>query len=300
MEALEGQGEQGVDGAVGNGIVVVVGMFDPGDIVSLVERGENEVRAGGNGAEVGKRVVDSDGQVGFAGLTPGGLFFAVGYCSGRYLEVRCVAQDPSSSVTLLQPTAQPTPTLLGAGQPAPVAPSAPPPEDLGVGLPDGVQSPLLTPGNAVAEATPAADGSPAESQDAPVDPAPVEPDPTSESSAEPGVEDGAAADPTDGAPEAGIPADVPNDTHPGDAPSPASAPAVSGAPDTGEIAAQSEPVAVDAADAPVPDAAGADASPTALEQLVAQAEALGVEGAQNGDEDTLREVITEKGETPVA
>lgn len=239
---LEVQDTAALAGATsGNGIVVIVGMFDPNDIVSLVERGPQEVRAGAGG-KVDERVVDADGQVGFAGLEPGGEFFACGYNRGRWQEVRCVAQDPALGLTLFQPPAQAAPTQLGTSSiEAPPTPAEPPSTDLEVGLPAEVESPLLSedaPATGVApEGGPVADEEAAEADpaaEAPVDPAvppadtPAAPDagpvvdaPADLVDAGPVVADAPAdlptaapvdAAPADPAPVADAPADVPAET----------------------------------------------------------------------------------------
>lgn len=139
---------------IGNGIVVVCGQFEPGSVVELIERGETDVRAD-QGAVRGRRSVDANGEVGFDGLTPGDLFFVVGYAFGRLEEVRCVAQDPSSGITMLQPPEQPLAQAQGTAQ-TPVVeepPAEPQTAPEGDGLPAGVESPILEAAPDTAEAT---------------------------------------------------------------------------------------------------------------------------------------------------
>lgn len=294
----EDEQDAGSDGPVGNGVVIVVGVFQPGDVVSLIERGDNDVRAG-LGDVVGRRVVDGDGQVGFAGLAPGGAFFACGYSSGRYEEVRCVAQDPAFGVTLFQPPVAPVPTMLGGGTPAPLAAPAAPSVELEVGLPEGVESPLLTPvapepteepvtapEDPAVEAEPAPVDLPVAADEPPVsDPAPVEaeaakpePEPTASESSGTGDQAGGAVE------------DSPVVAEPTNEPEPT-------APETEEADA---PAADDPAPAPTDTLEAAPADPPLL-QLEAQAISLGIDGAQGStDEAWLRQAITEKNVTPVA
>jgi nicotinate-nucleotide--dimethylbenzimidazole phosphoribosyltransferase len=134
----------------GNGIVVVCGIFEPGSVVELVERGPRDVRPGGSSAVRGRRTVDGEGEVGFAGLIPGDLFFVTGYVDGEFRPIRCVAQDPSSSMTLLQPPEQALPGQQGTAQ-TPVVeepPAEPATATEGEGLPEGVTSPVLGTGDA--------------------------------------------------------------------------------------------------------------------------------------------------------
>jgi len=130
----------------GNGILVICGQFEPYAIVRLHATGsEGTLRAEGSPV-VAERVVDQNEEVGFEGLTPGDRFIAAGYTRGRYEEVRCVAQDPASEITLLQPPVQPSPQTLGMqGTSIVNSPAAPSDAqaDLGVGIPEGVESPLL-------------------------------------------------------------------------------------------------------------------------------------------------------------
>lgn len=135
---------------VGNGIVVVCGLFEAGAVVELVERGPQDVRPGGASAIRGRRTVDKNGEVGFSGLTPGDLYFVSGYSDGEPLFVRCVAQDPSSGVMLLQPPEQAIPAQQGTAQtPVVDEPAAAPAEATeGEGLPAGVTSPVLGEGDA--------------------------------------------------------------------------------------------------------------------------------------------------------
>lgn len=310
---LDQAGEQdGGSEPVGNGVVVVVGMFVPGDVVSLIERGEHDIRAG-SGDVVGRRVVDELGQVGFAGLDPGAAFFVCGYSAGRYQEVRCVAQDPAFGVTLFQPTVAAVPTTLGSGTAAPVAAPAAPNAALEVGLPEGVTSPLLTPAAPeqaavcvpAGEAEAPAGAGEAATADPGVDPAapPASPDaePVAESPAAPeGTEpaaDAASATTDDGSPLEAQGAGV--DPAPVEAEVPAAETATDGAdapvPTTDVDAA---PVADQPAPAD-PAAALAAEAPSALAQLVAQAEGLGIGAEGATDEAVLRQSITEKGATPV-
>lgn len=133
-------------GLSGNGILVICGQFESYAIVRLHATGsEGTLRAEGSPV-VAERVVDQNEEVGFEGLTPGDRFIAAGYTRGRYEEVRCVAQDPSSEITLLQPPAKPSPQTLGMqGTSIVNSPAAPSDAqaDLGVGIPEGVESPLL-------------------------------------------------------------------------------------------------------------------------------------------------------------
>lgn len=312
----QAQEQDGGSEPVGNGVVVVVGMFAPGDVVSLIERGENDIRAG-LGDVVGRRVVDELGQVGFAGLNPGDAFFACGYSAGRYQEVRCVAQDPAFGVTLFQPTVAAVPTTLGSGTAAPVAAPAAPNAALEVGLPEGVTSPLLTapePNDVVPAAdpepvagggeeaeVPASAGEAAEA-DPGVDPAAAPASPVAEPVAEsPSAQEGtepaaiaASATTDDGSPLEAQGAGV--DPAPVEAEVPAAEPATDGAD------ASAPPTDADAApvaDQPAPTDS-AEAPPTALAQLVAQAEGLGIGAEGATDEAVLRQSITEKGATPVA
>lgn len=312
----EDEQDAGSDGPVGNGVVIVVGVFQPGDVVSLIERGYYDVRAG-LGDVVGRRVVDGDGQVGFAGLAPGGAFFACGYSGGRYEEVRCVAQDPAFGVTLFQPPVPPVPTMLGGGgTPAPVAAPAAPSEELEVGLPEGVESPLLTgerntafapesslvapeapeaiedvaataPEGPAVEAEPAPADLPVAADEPPVsDPAPVEAE-----AAKPGPEPTASESSGTGDQAGGAVEDSPVVAEPTNEPEPA-------APVAEEAAASP---ADDPAPAPAAAPEAVPAGPPALLQLEAQAISLGIDGAQGStDEAWLRQAITEKNVTPVA
>lgn len=134
----------------GNGIVVVCGLFEPGAVVELVERGPRDVRPDASNAIRGRRTVDENGEVGFSGLIPGDLFFVTGYTDGEFRPVRCVAQDPSSGITLLQPPEQAIPGQQGTAQ-TPVVQEPPAEPDAateGEGLPEGVTSPVLGSGDA--------------------------------------------------------------------------------------------------------------------------------------------------------
>jgi len=133
-------------GLSGNGILVICGQFEPYAIVRLHATGDEGVLRAEGSPVVAERVVDQNAEVGFEGLTPGDRFIAAGYTRGRYEEVRCVAQDPSSEITLLQPPVQPSPQTLGMqGTSIANSPAAPSDAqaDLGVGIPEGVESPLL-------------------------------------------------------------------------------------------------------------------------------------------------------------
>lgn len=295
----EDEQDAGSDGPVGNGVVIVVGVFQPGDVVSLIERGDNDVRAG-LGDVVGRRVVDGDGQVGFAGLAPGGAFFACGYSSGRYEEVRCVAQDPAFGVTLFQPPVAPVPTMLGGGTPAPVAAPAAPSEELEVGLPAGVESPLLTPQAldpepteepATAPEDPAVESHPGPLPVAAGEPPVSDPAPVEAEAAKPGPEPTASESSGTGDQAGGAVEDSPVVAEPTNEPEPP-------APVAEEAAASP---ADDPAPAPAAAPEAAPAGPPALQQLEAQAISLGIDGAQGStDEAWLRQAITEKNVTPVA
>lgn len=131
----------------GVGIVVICGQFEPGSIVKLYKvNSDRDLRVEGNEV-VGQRIVDYNEEVGFSGLEPGQRYIAAGYSRGRYEEVRCVGHDPDDEVALLQPPLQQSPITLGTQQTpildAPAAQSEAA-SDLGVGLPVGVTSPLLS------------------------------------------------------------------------------------------------------------------------------------------------------------
>lgn len=263
MEA-SGEQDQAVDGSIPNGIVVVVGLFEPGCVVELVGREVGEFRPGAGAALFDRRVVDEDGEVGFAGLEPGALFFVTGYAAGRLQLVRCVARDPALGVTLLQPPVQPQ--LTTQGPDSTVAPVVAPAatgdaDELGVGLPDGVQSPLLSP--PAPEVQPPAEWTDVQSPASATDPSPS-PDPTPELSSEPGVVagDDSGAEGTAGASEPEPPVEAADPT-PADTPVPDATPTETAGSEEAEAADTADDAAkVAPGDAPVAPPAPADPATT--------------------------------------
>ncbi len=141
MEASEA-GLQSTESDAQTGIVTSSGVYAPGVVVELFERADGELRCESSTALLrGRRTVDADGLVGFDGLTPGGLYWLVGYTGGERLERRAVARDPSVAIILFQQPVQPLPLTLGIGAsqgsaPAPEA-AAPATPTQGDGIPDG-------------------------------------------------------------------------------------------------------------------------------------------------------------------
>jgi hypothetical protein len=114
------------------GNVVVEGIFEPGVVVELLERGNGDFRA--SGAIVARRRVDEHGDVGFDGLDVGERYFVGGISHGRRLEVRVVASEDADSFA--QRPVQPTPGKLGTSSvPEPVLAAANPAGELEQGLP---------------------------------------------------------------------------------------------------------------------------------------------------------------------
>lgn len=156
---------------VGNGIVVVCGIFEPGAVVELYQVDSDVVKRAEGGRLVGRRIANDAREVGFDGLTPGDRFFATGYTGGELKEVRTRAQDPSAGITLFQQPVQPSPTTVGTQQTqvADAPPAAPAGDVDGVGLPDGVVSPILA-----GDESTATPGSPPARDDAGVSPGDID------------------------------------------------------------------------------------------------------------------------------
>lgn len=325
----------------GTGIIVICGQYEPGSIVTLHKvANEGVLRAEGSPI-VGQRVVDSNEEVGFDGLDIGARYIAAGYTRGRYEEVSVTASDPEGNIELMQPPVQPSPASLGTqGTNVRNVPAAPSENagSLGVGLPEGVTSPMLLPAEAAASSQAKAD-----------------------STVTPGDVDGVVLGVNEPAPvTATAPDTAPADVSQGDAPaagpaqttSPSPAAAVTaGTGDAGGMDAQTQPP-VDQAPPVAPQApatgstvpsesagtqegAGApseDATPastvvdvppaaavtsvdpapvdeptarseapdkSAWDQLVQQAEGLGIVGAAGLSDAQLRQAITDKNVTPV-
>lgn len=113
-----------------DGVIVIAGVFEPGSVVSLVPRpDENHLRAGD--FPIDKRVADENGDVGFAGLDVGDLFFVCGYKTDGYYEMRVQAHAPDDvQHGLAQPSdGKPEPLKVGihsvpASDPPPAQPAA--------------------------------------------------------------------------------------------------------------------------------------------------------------------------------
>lgn len=153
-----------------SGIVVVAGVFQPGSVVTLWAVPDERVLRPEGHDEIGKRIVDDAGNVGWDELAIGGRFLVTGYVNGLYVIVRARAVDGQAPDTeLLQAPVQPTPQTVGTQESKlPPEPPAPPEnaEQLPVGLPDGVKS------NVLGEAAPgAAQAPPSEPEPAPLPPA---------------------------------------------------------------------------------------------------------------------------------
>lgn len=256
-------------GSFGNGVVCVVGIFEPGAVVELLERVEGSTRTDG-GAVYGRRAADEHREVGFDDLEVGAKFFAVGYTAGRRLEIPVVAVDPAVTVTLVQPAIQPNPTAVGLDETKVVVqPPAPPAEPVESGLPEGVVSPLLTepePNEFVTIATP---------------------EPTTVTSPEPTSSPGAAPEPpATTEPLVEVPA-------PTEAPTPQTEPVVEPPPNVPASAVSLNPE-------PVLTAEQEAANQAVHAQLVTQAEGLLVAGPASRSVDELRAAITELGQTPIA
>lgn len=155
------EGQEATDSQpTGTGIIVICGQYEPGSIVTLHKvANEGVLRAEGSPI-VGQRVVDSNEEVGFDGLDIGARYIAAGYTRGRYEEVSVTASDPEGNIELMQPPVQPSPASLGTqGTNVRNVPAAPSENagSLGVGLPEGVTSPMLLPAEAAASSQAKAD-----------------------------------------------------------------------------------------------------------------------------------------------
>lgn len=144
MEASGAAADGTAQEAQPNGLVLVCGQFDPLAVVELVERRQGEFRSENDRPVLGRRTVDEDGDVGFAGLEVGGLYFVTGYTGGRYQEVRAIAQDPALAIVGFQSPDPPPPLKVGtAGAPAAVVRPEPPETPTeGEGLPAEAQAAL--------------------------------------------------------------------------------------------------------------------------------------------------------------
>src|SRR5215471_17641480 len=93
------------------GFVLLSGLFEPGTSVSLVAVSEDDFAAS-YGEVVGRRLVDSDGSLGFDGLEDGARFIAAGFdVYGKPVEVRCRALRESQGG--IQAPIRPIRTLIG-------------------------------------------------------------------------------------------------------------------------------------------------------------------------------------------
>jgi hypothetical protein len=303
--------------SLGDAVIVVCGIFEPGAVVDLVHvEGEHVLRAEG-GETVGRRTADSEGNVGFDGLIADGYYFVTGYNRGRYEERRCVAREAGESTAFVQPPVQVTPQTIGTGEVPPakapgveVSSPAVPSATLGEGLPEGVESPVLerpapdpAPVDPAAEETkttagpvivdgmttttdiPTSGSAPADIPPAPAPDASALPDP----SATPGASD---------APPSPV-LDVPASADPAAPADPSTTPATDGASTAAGSVTDGAPLA-DPSAALVADAPPADVPVEAdRDKLVKQAREVGVLEAERLSAAELRQAITEKNVTPV-
>lgn len=303
MAASAQQGE--TDGAVGNGAFVICGQFEPFAVVTLFHMADDNALRAEGGVQVDMRCVDQKGEIGFVGLTPGDNYIAAGHSAGRYVEVRGVAQDPSSGVTLLQPPVQPSPSTVGTQGTTVLPQSAAQGDgaaDLGKGIPDETDSPMLT-----------AEGQRADADVSPGDVDTVAPVASVDEAVD--VDEKAKGDDGSATPAPGLatvgsvttdaPTTEANVGAPGAGEPNASESSGTGTANGGAIESSTETAAAESPDvdtAPAdgsPATAESDALPTDLQRLVGQATALDVPNAAGLSEDELRQTITEKGATPV-
>jgi hypothetical protein len=122
--------------------VSLAGLFEAGTAVSLYAVADEAVlRVGASAELVGRRLVDSKGNVGFDGLEDAARFIASGHGAGEsaWLEVRCRSLREDEASELAQPPIAAVTPLVGTqeaplDEPAPGEPSA----ILQIGVPDGV------------------------------------------------------------------------------------------------------------------------------------------------------------------
>lgn len=127
-----------------DGVVVVAGIFPVGSVVTLTKVPADAQRSEG-GEEVGRRIVDTDGNVGWDALEIGGQYLVDGYVEGFPVTVRTKATDVSEpSNELSQAPSQPVPQMIGSQEDPPADPLPEPPatpegaDPLPEGVPDGV------------------------------------------------------------------------------------------------------------------------------------------------------------------
>ena len=113
------------------GFVVLAGLFEPDTAVGLFEvAGPEVLRVDGGAPEVGRRLTDVTGSVGFDGLEDGVRFIARGVLNGLGLEVRCRSLTSTEGSELAQPPVAETPQAVGTQERV----EAEPPN----GLPDAI------------------------------------------------------------------------------------------------------------------------------------------------------------------
>lgn len=308
----------------GNGIVVIAGQFEARSIAKCYHLPTDGTLRAEGGTLVGEREVNENEVVGFDGLLAGDKYIVACYSRGQYEEVRCAAVDPDVGVTLMQPPIQASPNTLGTQGThvvdTPAAESAGASE-LGVGLPEGVTSPVLggdepasgdptaaedadtSPGDisgATTIAPGAAPEAPEPDREAPATPEATQPAEPQTPAPEPEAAAPApVADPNPPAPEAGTP-DASDSSGTGQANGGAVEESKAEAPVSEVtlpgVTAEAPAVPTAPADSPA-ESAGITTTPS--QALVDQANSLGVENAATLSDDELRQAITEKQATPV-
>jgi nicotinate-nucleotide--dimethylbenzimidazole phosphoribosyltransferase len=127
----------------GEGVAVIAGIFPPGSVVRLTHVPDETVLRPEGGDEVERRIVDDNGNVGFADLEVGERYFASGYVSGFPVDVRVTGTDVNDVGNFTQPPVQSTLPAIGTQQEKqePERPAVPD-ESLEVGVPEAALAQL--------------------------------------------------------------------------------------------------------------------------------------------------------------
>lgn len=122
------------------GYLVLAGLFEPGTQVKLFEIDDGTLRVGAGALEVGHRLTDAAGSVGFDGVTAGQRFLAQGVQFGGPQEVRCVGLAAGDVNEIAQAPIASVPQNMGTQESKEPAEPAAVPGDLilQVGIPTGV------------------------------------------------------------------------------------------------------------------------------------------------------------------